>query len=241
MRLSIRLFAGLRERAGTELVQLEDLPESLDIAGLKRVLIERYPGWGNLEQVRGVLDDRYVPDTTVLEEEQEVALLPPVSGGAPSADEALEAGVFEISAEPFCPQEAWERVVHASCGAICCFTGTTRERNREQLVVGLDYEAYGALAQTEMAAIFVECRERFGPPSAEQGEEPGERNLRMLVLHRSGTVGVGEASVIVAVASPHRDAAFRAARYLIDELKERVPLWKKEMYGDGHHWIGERS
>ena len=237
MRLSIRLFAGLRERAGRELLELEDLPEPLDVAGLKRVLQERSPELGSLISARGVVGRSYVPDTTALADGQEVALLPPVSGGAPE-EPALEKGVFELRAEPLDPQEAWQRVAHPNCGAICFFTGTTRERNRERDVVRLDYEAFAGMAESEMRTIFDACLERFGPASAT--DDP-ELRLRLLVQHRTGTVEVGEPSVVVAVASPHRDAAFLAARFLIDELKARVPLWKKEIYGDGHHWIGERS
>ena len=242
MRLSILLFAGLRERAGRERLELEDLPDGLDVGALKRVLAERYPEWGSLEQVRGVLEGTYVPDATALSAGQEVALLPPVSGGSPGAEEpALERGVFEISPDPLEPAAVWERVAHPSCGAVCVFTGTTRQRNRDQAVVRLDYEAYGSMASSEMTAIFAGCLERFGPPSAESGRDGVELALRMLVQHRTGRVEVGEPSVIVAVASPHRDAAFLAARFLIDELKARVPLWKKEIYADGHHWIGEHS
>ena len=85
----------------------------------------------------------------------------------------------------------------------------------------------------EMARIFAECRQRFS--------DDGERALRMLCVHRSGVVEVGEPSVVIAVASPHREAAFEAARFLIDTLKERLPVWKKEVYTDGHEWIGDRS
>lgn len=241
MRVIVRLFAGLRERAGAEVLELDDIPAELDIGGLKRLLAERHPEWGSLESVRGVIRECYVPDSTRIEPDQEVALLPPVSGGAPEGeDEALEIGLFEISSEPLRQQAAWDRVVHSSCGAVVVFTGTTREHNRGQEVVRLDYEAYGAMACSEMAEIFRACSERYGPPSRSEGD-PGELRLRMLVLHRTGSVAVGEASVIVAVASPHRDAAFAAARFLIDELKTRVPLWKKEIYADGQHWIGERS
>ena len=90
------------------------------------------------------------------------------------------------------------------------------------------------MAGPEMARIFAECR-------AEVARDDPERALRMLCVHRTGTVGVGEPSVFVGVASPHRDAAFAAARRLIDRLKERLPVWKKEVYADGHHWVGDRS
>jgi len=112
------------------------------------------------------------------------------------------------------------------------FTGNARERNRERDVVRLDYEAFGEMARSEMARLFEECRATLGATP--------ERALRMLVVHRTGTVQVGQAAVVVAVASPHRAAAFEAARFLIDELKRRVPLWKKEVYADGEHWMDER-
>ncbi len=232
MRLTVRLYASLRERAGREMLVLEDLPEPLDVGGLKRVLSERHGELGNLAAVRGVLGTSYVPDGAPLADGQEVALLPPVSGGS-LAEAALERGVFELCPGPLDPAEAQRRVAHESCGAIVLFTGTARERNRERDVVRLDYEAFADMAGREMERIFSDCRARLG------ADDPA-RKLRLLVLHRTGRVEVGEPAVVVAVASPHRDAAFQAARFLIDELKGRVPLWKKEVYADGHHWIGDR-
>ena len=243
MKLTIRLFAALRERAGTERIELDDLPDSLDVSGLKRVLEERHAQLGSLASVRGVLGTSYVNDATRLEDGQEVSLLPPVSGGKgddPRDDYGV--GVFEIHASALDPESARRRVTDSGCGACVVFTGTTRERNQGRDVVRLDYEAFEEMAGKEMKRIFASARERFGPPSASKSEHtPEELRLAMLVLHRSGTVEIGEPSVVVSVASPHRDAAFLAARYLIDELKRSVPLWKKERYADGHHWIGDRS
>ena len=251
MRLSIRLFAALRERAGTDRLELDDLPEPLDVAGLKRELERRRPELGSLAHVRGVLGTRYARDDEPVEPGSEVSLLPPVSGGDSSEDdpgEGLERGLFEISAEPLDAAAASARVAHPAFGAVVAFTGMTRDTNRGQDVVLLDYEAFEAMAGDEMRRIYEECLRRFGPDAAPDGagaERPElparERRLRMLTLHRTGTVGVGEPSVVIAVASPHRDAAFRACRFLIDELKARVPLWKKEVYRAGHHWIGDRS
>jgi molybdopterin synthase catalytic subunit/molybdopterin converting factor small subunit len=239
MDVTVRLFAVLRERAGTERLILHDLPEPLDVAGLKRALQERHAELGDLGHVRGVLGTRYVDDATPVEAGQELSLLPPVSGGAPDgpdADRALARGVFEIREEPLDPEEARRRVSHPSCGGCVVFTGTTRARNRARDVVRLDYEAFHEMAGAEMGRVYAECVERFGPGSGRD-----ERGLRMLTQHRTGTVEVGEPSIVIAVASPHRDAAFAACRFLIDELKARVPLWKKELYADGHHWIGDRS
>ncbi|MDA1266838.1 MAG: molybdenum cofactor biosynthesis protein MoaE [Planctomycetota bacterium] len=229
MRLEVRLFAGLRERAGADVLVLEDLPEPLDLAGLKAVITERHPELGDLAHVAGVVGTEYAPPETALDATSEVALLPPVSGGS----DAYEQGVFMLSAEPLDPGALQQRVIAPHCGAVCCFTGVTRERNREQDVVELDYEAFEAMAGPEMARIFADCLAQFG--------DDDQRRLRMLCAHRTGVVGVGEPSVVIAVASPHRDAAFEAARFLIDALKERLPVWKKEVYGDGHHWIGDRS
>jgi len=191
-----------------------------------------------------------VDDSRTLSEGDEVCLLPPVSGGSglgqdpdQAEDNELERGVFELCADPLDPGAAFARVAHPSCGGCTVFLGTTRDTNRGQGVELLEYEAYGAMTGPEMARIFERCRaELDGPdgPGAD-GELDGGRRLRLLVQHRIGTVAVGEPSVIVAAASPHRETAFRACRFLIDALKETLPVWKKEVYADGHHWIGDRS
>lgn len=243
MKIRLLLFAGLRERAGTEALEVE-LDNGLDLAGVKRELERRFPAWGSLEHVRGVLDRAYVRDDAVPSEGCELALIPPVSGGAPrgdvgdeAAEAALRRGVFELCSEPLDAARAQARVGHASCGAICVFAGCTRDNNRGESVVRLEYEAYDAMTEPEMARIFERCVHEFGDPD---GMRP-DLALRMLCQHRTGIVEIGEPSVVIAVASPHRVAAFSACRYLIDELKKTLPVWKKEIYPDGHHWIGDRS
>lgn len=242
MQITVRLYASLRERAGVGELVLKDLEPGVSVAGAKARLLELHPELGSLEGVRGVLGTNYVDDGETIDAADELHLLPPVSGG--EAD-PMERGVFELSGDALDPGRAIERVGHPAFGGTVLFSGTTREHNRGQAVVTLDYEAFEAMSGPEMQRIFSEALERFGPPSATAdgaaGQEPGELRLRMLVQHRTGVVGVGETSVLVAVASPHRDAAFGAARFLIDELKGRLPVWKKEVYRDGHHWIGDRS
>jgi molybdopterin synthase catalytic subunit len=233
MRLRVLLFAALRERAGAGVLELDDLPDGLDIAGLKRELERRLPEIGSLASARGVLGTRYVEDSAALPDAGEVALLPPVSGG--TAD--YERGVFELSATPFEPASCHARVADASCGAVVLFTGMTRATSRGRDVVRLQYEAFEAMAAPQMQRIFRACVEAHGDPT---GQQPQKR-LRMLCVHRTGTVAVGEPSVAIAVASPHRAAAFEAARFLIDELKRSLPVWKKEYYRDGEHWVGDRS
>ncbi len=251
--LEVRLFAVLRERAGADSVHVLGVPAGTSTEGLKRRMEAQIPALGDLSFASVVIGDEYAATERTLHPGDAVAMLPPVSGGAPSTDgrgeASLEAGIFELSQDPIDPARLQERVASPRCGAIVLFTGTTREVNRGQEVSLLDYEAFEEMAGPEMRRIFRDCLEAHGPgrpgPSeavSEGGPDSGvDRTLRMLCVHRTGMVGVGEPSVVIAVASPHRDAAFLAARFLIDTLKERLPVWKKEVYRAGHHWIGDRS
>jgi len=236
MQLVVEFFAGLRERAGSDVVTVADLPEALDVAGLKAELEEKMPELGSLDHVTAVVGTEYVGSEHILSDGERVSLLPPVSGGEVS-DEELGAGVFLLTSDPLDVEEARRLVEDPGCGAVVVFTGNVRDRNRGEDVKRLEYEALERMAGPEMARIFEGVREEFG---GQDGGDP-ERALRMYCAHRTGVVAVGEPSVVIAVASPHRDAAFDAARSLIDHLKERLPVWKKEIYADGHHWVGEGS
>lgn len=233
MRIRVELFASLREAAGTSELELDGLPEGATLGDARRELARRRPELGGLAHARGVLGSDYVDDRAPLADGARVAFLPPVSGGAPD----WAAGVFEISAAPIDADACRERVAHAGAGAVVLFTGTTRDTHKGERVLRLEYEAFEAMAGPEMARIFARCRERFGDAD---GTRP-ERALRMLCVHRSGSVAVGEVSVAIAVASPHRAAAFDACRFLIDELKASLPVWKKEFLEGGAHWVGDRS
>ena len=221
---------------------MKGLPDELDVSGLKRELATQHPELGDLSFVRGVIGTNYVSDETRIAPGDELSLLPPVSGGAPDDDEALEAGVFELVGEPIDQAACAARVAHPSCGANLVFTGSTRESNRGREVTRLDYDAFEEMSGPEMQRIFRECRAEFGT-EGRPGEEgfQAERRLRMLCQHRTGVVEVGAPSVVIAVASPHRDTSFEACRFLIDTLKARLPVWKKEFYTEGDHWIGDRS
>lgn len=142
----------------------------------------------------------------------------------------LSSGVFELCGQPLDCAALEARLADPACGARVCFTGTTRGHNRGREVLRLEYQAFESMTGPEMARIFERCRAQHAGSS-----------LAMLVAHRVGTVGVGEPSVWIGVASPHRAEAFSACRFLIDELKASLPIWKREIYADGAHWIGERS
>ncbi len=226
MQLSIQFFAVLRERAGHSEVTLKDLPDGLTMGELKRIALQAYPTLGCLDDVTGVVGTEYVLDDRVLAEGESIALLPPVSGGQPD----YEKGEFYLQDGAIDSHGLEEPLVQGDCGGLVMFRGLTRSSSRGRTdVLSLQYEVFEPMSGPEMARIFDECRERFG--------EHARGPLRMLCVHSNGVVKVGETSVVVAVATPHRDTAFEACRFLIDELKERLPVWKKEVYADGEAWV----
>lgn len=121
--------------------------------------------------------------------------------------------------------EAIAHVQHAGAGAVCVFLGTVRDVNEGRAVVKLEYEAYASMAVAEMARIADEIA----------AEEPG---VRLAVVHRTGMLAVGDVAVVCAASAPHRGEAYRACRALIDRVKERVPIWKREHGPDGAYWVG---
>jgi len=212
MRVAVRLFAGLRELAGTRGAEL-DLPAGSTAADV-------WPALELGDEPPGLLlavNRTYAPRDTVLGEGDEVALIPPVSGGA-----------FRLSEEPLSLDEAVREVASDDAGAIATFTGTTRARSRGREVVRLEYEAYEGMAEAEMARIAAGLAERHGL-------------IAVAIHHRVGVVAVGETSVVIAVSSAHRAAALAACAEAIDTLKTTVPLWKKEIYVGGEEWVGSEA
>ena len=208
----IRLFAALRERAGRGSVEI-DLPDGATVADV----------WSRLElgdEPVGLLYARnraYVERTEALQAGDEVALIPPVSGGD-----------FRLSGEPLSIDTAVAEVRDEAAGAIATFIGTTRSRSRGREVVHLEYEAYEGMAEQVMADLAAQLAERH-------------ELCRVAIHHRTGRVEIGDTSVVIAVSAPHRSAALAACHEAIDELKVSVPLWKKETYVGGEEWIGQGS
>ncbi|MEZ6004543.1 MAG: molybdenum cofactor biosynthesis protein MoaE [Planctomycetota bacterium] len=222
----MQLFAVLRERVGQAELTLTDLPAGITMGELKTLVTERHPAIGSLASVTGVVGTEYVADDRVLVAGDTIALLPPVSGGAPD----YEQGVFRLHQGSIDTAGLEEPLVHGACGGLVTFRGLTRRSSRgREDVQYLEYEVFEAMAGPEMARIFADCRAQF----AEHARGP----LRMLCVHSHGRVDVGGTSVLVSVATPHRDTAFAACRFLIDTLKERLPIWKKEVYADGAAWV----
>jgi len=212
VRVAVKLFAALREQAGLR-------ERELELADGARV-DDVWPALGLGEEPRGLVyavNRAYVERGAPLADGDEVALIPPVSGGD-----------FLLSEAPLALDRVVAEVASDDAGAIATFVGTTRARSRGRDVVRLEYEAYEGMAEAEMERIAGALQERHDV-------------LAVAIHHRVGPVEIGETSVVIAVSAAHRAAAFEACREAIDTLKQTVPLWKKELYVGGEEWIGQGS
>jgi MoaE-MoaD fusion protein len=210
MRVTVRLFAGLRERAGVAERELEDVTRVKDV----------WPALGLGDEPDGLLyavNRRYAEREHKLADGDEVALIPPVSGGA-----------FRVTEEPLSLAAVVDEVSDESAGAVATFLGTVRRESRARTVLYLEYEAYAEMAEDVMEQIAAELEQRY--------------DLWAVAMHhRIGRVEIGEASVAIAVSAPHRQDALAACKDAIDILKQTVPLWKKEVYEGGEEWLGRGS
>lgn len=220
--VTVRCFAAVRELLGAEVLTVA-VAEGTTVAALRDLLAQRAPGLMGLPLAFAVNRD-YARADRRLAAGDEVAFVPPISGGAGAHDLCR----FDLHHGPL---DA--RALEAECrtdrdGAVVTFQGTTRDHNDGAAVVSLRYEAYAEMAQKVMCNLFEAALREFPV-------------TRVRVAHRLGEVPVGEASVVVVVAAPHRGAAFDACRYLMDRLKHEVPIWKQERLRDagGERWIGE--
>ena len=213
MQVEVRLFAVFRERAGRDTLSLE-LPEGATVADALAAA-GREPGLGEILErmpVRAALNREYVSIDAAVRAGDELALIPPVSGGAAAPPRA------QITEQPIAVADLAAAVGRPGAGATVVFCGSTRDVER------LEYEAYREMAAERIAAILDECVERHGLEAA-------------AAEHRVGTVPLGEASVVVAVSAAHREEAFAGAREAIDRIKAEAPIWKQEVEGERRRWV----
>ena len=240
VRVRVRLFAIQRELAGTREVPL-DLHDGATVGDAWDGLVAAFPALEpGRASVRFALNGAYADADTGLADGDEVAMIPPVSGGAGAGSRILELRAAAFDAGIL--GELIDRLATPEDGAAVGFLGRTRvtpgtpapgqeaeaARHAGRAVDALEYEAHESMAVGVLSAIADEIEARFAVD-------------RVAIVHRTGDVPLGEVSIAVVAVSPHRDAAFDAARYAIDETKARAPIWKAERFADGHVWIGHAA
>ncbi|HEX3428975.1 MAG TPA: molybdenum cofactor biosynthesis protein MoaE [Candidatus Limnocylindrales bacterium] len=255
MRVRVRLFALQRELAGTREISV-DIPDGAPIEAAWAAIVEWHPALGpGRPSVRFARNGEYADPTTVLADGDEVAFIPPVSGGAggraagrnargaPRGPHDDARRILELREAPFGASilgELADRLATDEDGAVVGFLGRTRRspgtpapgqeaeaaRHSGRAVDSLSYEAHDTMALRVLESIAGEIATRFGV-------------VRVAIVHRTGDVPLGDVSIAVVAVAPHRDTAFQAARYGIDETKARAPIWKAEQFADGHVWIGQ--
>jgi len=215
MRVTIRYFAAARERAGTSSETLE-LHDAATVAEALAAVCARHPALQPVAQrLRLAVDQEFAAPESRLRDGSEVALIPPVSGGA---------GPHRIGPAAVAPEAPLREVAGADCGAVVSFVGTVRATNHGKRVVRLEYEAYPEMALRIFEQIAAQAREKWA--------------ARVAIHHRTGALEPGEISVVIAAAAPHRGDAFEACRHAIEALKKDAPIWKRELYPDGSSWVG---
>jgi MoaE-MoaD fusion protein len=215
--IRVLFFGAARDAVGSNPIEIT-LNAPATVASAFRSLVERFR---DLERFgRSLLfavNQEYATPETLLEENDELAVFPPVSGGA-SRD------FFELTTEPIDVGAVARRVVLPECGATVTLDGYAREWTNGRRTLYLVYEAYEPMALTEMQRLGIEAHEQFDI-------------AHLGIVHRTGRLEIGETSVVIAASAPHRKAAFQACEWAIRELKRTVPIWKKEVYADGEEWV----
>lgn len=218
----VRLFASYREAAGVGQVPLE-LADGATARDAIRAVLREHPLVAEGRQLVIARNREYVDADAPLADGDELALIPPVSGGATRARARIA-----VVSEPLSVDEVLDAVRDDAFGGLVVFLGTVRDHSRGKRVAHLEYEAYAEMAERKMREIADRIESEHAP-------------AKVAMHHRIGDLAIGDVAVVVAAGAPHRDAAFAAAREAIDELKSVVPIWKKEHTDDGAVWIEEHA
>lgn len=227
----LQLFAGLAQRFNSEQLKVELDEQQLTCGELKQALQERYPEHALLlKSCYVAANQAYCKDDQLIAAADELALLPPVSGGQTSNEPETALShepKFVITDQPINVEAIMNKVITPVCGATLLFVGTTREFTEGLRTVYLHYEAYEPMAVKTMQQIGDEIAERW-------------QDAKVAITHRVGKVDLAEISVVIAVAAARRADCYEASRYAIERLKQIVPIWKKEIWEDGSEWKGHQ-
>ncbi len=229
MQVTVLFFATLRDLAGARNLTLELAGEACTVGELRRTLVERFPGISeNLAAALAAVNEEFAFDGDPVQDGDEVAFFPPVSGGSGEAGARPE--VFRLPSAPIDHDEIVAAITRPETGAVCIFSGMVRGRSAKAGHLPrtdyLEYEAYEPMAMAKMRQVAAEIRARWPKVAG------------IAIVQRIGRLQAGENTVLCACSSPHRDdGCFEAARYGIDRLKEIVPIWKKEVGDGGESWI----
>ncbi|MFB1482094.1 molybdenum cofactor biosynthesis protein MoaE [Corallococcus sp. RDP092CA] len=217
MPVTVLYFAAARELAGLSRESL-DVPPGARVADVLSQLAAKHPPLAPLlPHLRVAVQQRFVPLDAPVSPDAELALIPPVAGGAP--------GLFAVVGRPLQLSEVVDAVASEGAGGLVTFSGAVRDQTKGRRVLRLEYEAYAPMAEAKLAEIGDEVARTW----------PG---TRLAIVHRVGTLVPGELAVVIAAASAHRKEAFRGCEYAIERLKQDVPIWKKEFFEDGEVWVG---
>ncbi|HMG34581.1 MAG TPA: molybdenum cofactor biosynthesis protein MoaE [Blastocatellia bacterium] len=224
IKVTVLLFGQAREWVGASSVELE-LPPATAVASAFDELKRMHPKMAGLERsVLFAVNEEYVSRDYELASGDQLAVLPPVSGGSSSEVSTKDGDFFAITHEPLDIVGLRKRLLEGSSGAVVVFDGVARNNTKGRVTRFLEYEGYSSMALRTMEQIAGEVREKWAIN-------------RIGIIHRLGRVEITESSVVIVVTSAHRGIAFEACRYAIDRLKKIVPIWKKEFFEDGEVWV----
>ncbi len=220
MNINVKFFAGIAEVTGKR-EHLLEISDASTIKDILEQLVETFPQAKDmiLKSMVSVNHDYATKDQTI-QSSDEIALIPPVSGG--------EEPLFEITTEPLSADKVIAKVSNPMAGAVLTFVGTVREFTYGKRTTFLEYEAYPEMAIKKMKEIADYIESKWP-------------NTKTAISHRVGKLAIEEISVVIAIATPHREAGFEAGRYAIERLKQIVPIWKKEIWEDGEEWVGHQE
>ena len=233
MKVTVLFFGAAKEIVGADAIEF-DLPPQISAAAAFREILQTYSALSEKfgKSLLFAVNQSYASGDEMIQNGDELAIFPPVSGGSGESSKSdeirTETGFFKLTFEPLNVGEIARQVVPPTCGAIVTLDGFVREWTKGKQTEYLVYEAYEPMALAEMQKLGGIVGEKF-------------EVAHVAIVHRLGRLEIGETSVVISVAAPHRRSAFEACEWIIKELKRTVPIWKKEFYADGSAWVeGEK-